>query len=98
MQALMRVTQGAEVEEQFAEGASDFTFPELKDEATSKDAAAKENLANPVKRARARWALAMYRDALYSHGTRRHAMGLGYQNALRALYEGGRLGAEYGDS
>ena len=97
MRTLLRVIRGEEVEELFSEGDSSLAFETLKAAAKSADGQAAESLCDPFKRAKARWALALYRDALYCHAGRRQAMGLGLHNALRGLYEGGRVGADYGE-
>lgn len=96
MNTLQRAVAGVGVEDLFSEGDTNLDFPTLAANAVEADKAAAQDITNPRLRHEARWALAVYRDALYIHAGRRQAMGLGLHNALRAMYEGGKIAHDSG--
>jgi len=96
MSSLMHALgKGKQTEDLFSEGDTSLAFETLAENAGTADKDAAKDVSNPVERAKARWALALYRDALYCHAGRVQARALGLHNALRSLYEGGRIGANY---
>lgn len=94
IRTLTKVAEGSAIEELFSEGDTSLAFEQLASEARDADAKAAENLVDARQRSLARWARAVYRDALYAHAGRKHAMGLGLHGALRSLYEGGKTEKE----
>lgn len=91
MKASEQALKGVSVTPAFAEGFEDKSFSELEDEVTAKDNAASTDLLNARKRMELIYAMAMFRDAKYTHAGRKFMMALGANSEFRLLYEGQKI-------